>query len=91
MPFDRGNDLAYTTIIQIGTPPRNFTVMLDAGSADFWVGAEDCRSEDGGSCVSVVYPTTIYSDTVLPPRVITLSSAGRVHPLSKTPERTGIF
>lgn len=27
------------------------TGLQDSGSADFWVGSENCKSEDGGTCV----------------------------------------
>lgn len=36
----------------MGSPARNFNVLVDSGSADLWVGAEGCRGDDGGSCVS---------------------------------------
>jgi hypothetical protein len=36
--------------VQIGTPPRDFRMIMDSGSADFWVGSEDCRSTAGGGC-----------------------------------------
>ena len=38
--------------MQIGTPPRDFLILMDSGSADFWVGAENCQSDAGGGCVS---------------------------------------
>jgi hypothetical protein len=34
----------------MGTPPRNFLILMDSGSADLWVGAENCQSEAGGDC-----------------------------------------
>lgn len=34
----------------MGTPPRNFNILMDSGSADFWVGAENCASSGGGGC-----------------------------------------
>jgi hypothetical protein len=46
------NDVAYIATIQMGTPPRDFKILMDSGSADFWVGAEGCQSETGGDCVS---------------------------------------
>jgi len=47
-----GEDDGYLATIQMGTPPQNFTVLVDSGSADFWVGSETCLSERGG-CVSL--------------------------------------
>jgi len=38
------DDVGFTTNVQIGTPPRNFSILMDSGSADFWVGAEGCQS-----------------------------------------------
>lgn len=41
------NDVAYIATIQIGTPPRDFQILMDSGSADFWVGGENCQSTLG--------------------------------------------
>ncbi|KAH0833251.1 acid protease [Lanmaoa asiatica] len=43
------NDVGYLATIQIGTPPRNFQMLMDSGSADFWVAGENCQSQQG-SC-----------------------------------------
>ncbi|EIN09725.1 aspartic peptidase A1 [Punctularia strigosozonata HHB-11173 SS5] len=44
------NDVGYIATVQIGTPPKDFNMLMDSGSADFWVGAENCQSESGGDC-----------------------------------------
>ncbi|KIK96589.1 hypothetical protein PAXRUDRAFT_25008 [Paxillus rubicundulus Ve08.2h10] len=41
------NDIGYVATIQIGTPPRDFKLLMDSGSADFWVGGENCQSQQG--------------------------------------------
>jgi hypothetical protein len=41
------NDVGYAAIIKIGTPPQSFSILMDSGSADFWVTGENCQS-----CVS---------------------------------------
>jgi hypothetical protein len=46
------DDVGYIGIIQMGTPARDFKVLMDSGSADLWVGAEKCQSVAGGDCVS---------------------------------------
>ena len=46
----RANDIGYMATIQIGTPGVDFNILMDCGSADFWVGSEDCQSENGGDC-----------------------------------------
>jgi len=43
-----GVDVGYVATIQIGTPPRSFSILMDSGSADFWVGSEDCQNSDRG-------------------------------------------
>jgi len=48
----QADDVGYIATIQMGTPPRDFKLLMDSGSADLWVGAEGCISEDGGDCVS---------------------------------------
>jgi len=45
-----GPDISYMANIQLGTPPRDFLILMDSGSADLWVGSENCKSEDGGGC-----------------------------------------
>ncbi|KAG2357417.1 aspartic peptidase domain-containing protein [Suillus spraguei] len=41
------DDVGYIATIQIGTPPKNFNILMDSGSADFWVGSETCQSQQG--------------------------------------------
>jgi len=45
-----GNDVGYIATIQAGTPPRDFSILMDSGSSDFWVGGEGCQSQAGGDC-----------------------------------------
>ncbi|KAF8716715.1 hypothetical protein AX14_012222 [Amanita brunnescens Koide BX004] len=33
----QGQDSSYIGTIEIGTPPKTFHLILDAGSSDFWV------------------------------------------------------
>ncbi|KAF8624545.1 hypothetical protein AX15_005848 [Amanita polypyramis BW_CC] len=51
----QAQDVGYMIPISIGTPSRTFNVLVDSGSADLWVGAEDCHSESGGSCGNHVF------------------------------------
>jgi len=50
-----GTDISYLATIQIGNPPRDFSILMDSGSADFWVGSEDCTSTSGGGCGDHVF------------------------------------
>lgn len=43
-------DVGYLATIQMGTPPQNFLILMDSGSADLWVGGENCQSQSGGGC-----------------------------------------
>jgi len=42
-------DVGYLATIQMGTPPVNYLVLCDSGSADLWVASEACQS-NGGDC-----------------------------------------
>ncbi|EPQ52745.1 acid protease [Gloeophyllum trabeum ATCC 11539] len=44
------NDVGYIATVQMGTPPRDFKLLMDSGSADLWVGSEQCQSTAGGGC-----------------------------------------
>ncbi|EEB94494.1 hypothetical protein MPER_06681, partial [Moniliophthora perniciosa FA553] len=46
------NDVGFLATIQMGTPPKDFLILMDSGSADLWVGAENCQSSAGGGCSS---------------------------------------
>ncbi|KAI0696803.1 aspartic peptidase domain-containing protein [Cytidiella melzeri] len=37
------NDVGYIATVQMGTPPVDFKVLMDSGSADLWVGGEACN------------------------------------------------
>ncbi|CCM04981.1 uncharacterized protein FIBRA_07179 [Fibroporia radiculosa] len=39
------NDVGYVATVQIGTPPTDFKFLMDSGSADMWVGSENCTTE----------------------------------------------
>ncbi|KAG6854390.1 hypothetical protein C0991_007381 [Blastosporella zonata] len=44
------NDVGYLATVQIGTPAQDFLILMDSGSADLWVGSENCQSQGGGGC-----------------------------------------
>ncbi|KAJ7183167.1 aspartic peptidase domain-containing protein [Mycena filopes] len=37
-------------LIRLGTPPKCFRVLIDSGSANLWVGGDNCKGDDGGDC-----------------------------------------
>ncbi|EEB89336.1 hypothetical protein MPER_12577 [Moniliophthora perniciosa FA553] len=43
-------DIGYVCKTFIGTPLREFNMLVDSGSADFWVPREGCMSESGKKC-----------------------------------------
>lgn len=43
------NDVGYFATLQIGTPPTNFNILMDSGSADFWVPSVACQNSDTGA------------------------------------------
>ncbi|KAJ7671612.1 aspartic peptidase domain-containing protein [Mycena polygramma] len=50
-PLDiEANDIGYLATFFLGTPPQPFRLLVDSGSADMWVGGEQCRGDDGGKC-----------------------------------------
>ncbi|KDQ25139.1 hypothetical protein PLEOSDRAFT_46446 [Pleurotus ostreatus PC15] len=57
------NDVGYFATILLGTPPREFRVIMDSGSADLWVGAEDCDSDTATGCGNHVFLGGISSTT----------------------------
>ncbi|EGN99098.1 hypothetical protein SERLA73DRAFT_160630 [Serpula lacrymans var. lacrymans S7.3] len=44
------DDVGYIATVQIGTPAQDFKILMDSGSADFWVGSETCQAQGGGTC-----------------------------------------
>jgi len=36
--------------VQIGTPPVNFLILMDSGSADMWVASDQCVGDNGVDC-----------------------------------------
>jgi hypothetical protein len=48
-------DVGYLATVQMGTPPRDFLLLMDSGSADLWVGAENCASQGGGGCGNHIF------------------------------------
>ncbi|KAF7327531.1 Acid protease [Mycena kentingensis (nom. inval.)] len=45
-----GPDTTYVFTVKIGSPGRDFNIILDSGSGDFWVSSTRCTSEDSTGC-----------------------------------------
>jgi len=67
-----GNDVGYLAEFLIGTPSRKFSILMDSGSADFWVGGETCQSSSvpGADCGNHTFlgpkTSTSFVDTKVP-------------------------
>jgi len=65
-----GQDISYLANITVGTPPRGFLIVVDSGSADFWIGSETCTSSAGGGCGNHNFlgsnTSTTFNDTAQP-------------------------
>ncbi|KAJ7220062.1 aspartic peptidase domain-containing protein [Mycena pura] len=69
-PFDyrtewsnSGSDIQYLATIPIGTPQRNFNIIVDSGSGVFWVGSNICKFDGGGPCGHHTYLSEKESST----------------------------
>jgi len=51
----QANDVGYIATVQVGTPARDFSILMDSGSADFWIGGEGCQGDTGGGCGNHVF------------------------------------
>ncbi|KAH9033486.1 acid protease [Lactarius pseudohatsudake] len=64
------NDVGYLATVQMGTPPRDFQILMDSGSADLWVGAEGCKFAKGTDCSNHTFlgtqSSTSFVDTQKP-------------------------
>lgn len=73
-------DIGYLATVQMGTPPQNYLILMDSGSADLWVASEDCTDcgqhqtlgtqssstfTDTGSPFSVTYGTGSVSGDIV--------------------------
>ncbi|KAJ7106479.1 acid protease [Mycena crocata] len=59
-----GFDTSYVVTVQIGTPPRDFAIILDSGSGDFWVQGDPCTSsETGDGCGNHTFVSSDSSST----------------------------
>ena len=44
---NQNSDTTYYGSLAVGTPAVAYNVVLDTGSADFWLAAPDCDGQEG--------------------------------------------
>uniref|UniRef100_A0A1I7SFR9 Peptidase A1 domain-containing protein n=1 Tax=Bursaphelenchus xylophilus TaxID=6326 RepID=A0A1I7SFR9_BURXY len=55
-PFYAVGRNSYISNVSVGTPPQEFRVMLDTGSADFWIPTRDCQvGQSGQACNKTLF------------------------------------
>lgn len=58
--------VTYTVEVGVGAPPTNYTLLVDTGSSNTWIGAstpyvQTSTSQDTGNMVSVTYGSGMFS------------------------------
>lgn len=58
--------VTYTVEVGVGSPPTNYTLLVDTGSSNTWIGAstpyvQTSTSQDTGNMVSVTYGSGMFS------------------------------
>lgn len=56
---DKDIDASYSGTVSIGTPPQEFNVIMDTGSADLWVMADQCQSCQGQTKFDTMASSTL--------------------------------
>ncbi|KIM27143.1 hypothetical protein M408DRAFT_330251 [Serendipita vermifera MAFF 305830] len=69
-------DTVYSATLQLGTPPKEFSVLLDTGSSDTWVTASNCN------CISVGCTSCAAGASWDPSTSSTYSARGKILAIS---------
>ncbi|KAF7375178.1 Acid protease [Mycena sanguinolenta] len=48
--YIEGRDIGYMAPLSVGTPFKEVYMLVDSGSADMWVGGEQCKGDNGTDC-----------------------------------------
>jgi len=99
-------DIGYLATVQMGTPPQNYLILMDSGSADLWVASEDCKDcgqhqtlgtqssstfTDSGSPFSVTYGTGSVSGDIVTDDITVAGLTLKAHTFGVATQETDDF
>lgn len=99
-------DIGYLATVQMGTPPQNYLILMDSGSADLWVASEDCTDcgqhqtlgtqssssfTDSGNAFAVTYGTGSVSGDIVTDDITVAGLTLKAHTFGVATKETDDF